>query len=80
MFCKSSKKKGVGNILLGFFILMTGMEFMSSSMKPLADMPWVQQPVPAFFKPHSGRAGRRRLTAIIQSSSASVGILVGLWR
>ena len=78
MFCKSSKKKGVGNILLGFFILMTGMEFMSSSMKPLADMPWFSSLFLHFSNPILGVLVGAALTAIIQSSSASVGILQAL--
>ena len=78
MFCKSSKKKGVGNILLGFFILMTGMEFMSSSMKPLADMPWFSSLFLHFSNPILGVLAGAALTAIIQSSSASVGILQAL--
>ena len=78
MFCKSSKKKGVGNILLGFFILMTGMEFMSSSMKPLADMPWFSSLFLHFSNPILGVLAGAGLTAIIQSSSASVGILQAL--
>ena len=78
MFCKSSKKKGVGNILLGFFILMTGMEFMSSSMKPLADMPWFSSLFLHFSTPILGVLAGAALTAIIQSSSASVGILQAL--
>ena len=78
MFCKSSRKKGVGNILLGFFILMTGMEFMSSSMKPLADMPWFSSLFLHFSNPILGVLAGAALTAIIQSSSASVGILQAL--
>ena len=78
MFCKSSKKKGVGNILLGFFILMTGMEFMSSSMKPLADMPWFSSLFLHFSNPILGVLAGAALTAIIQRSSASVGILQAL--
>ena len=78
MFCKSSKKKGVGNILLGFFILMTGMEFMSSSMKPLADMPWFSSLFLHFSNPILGVLAGAALTAIIQSSSASVGNLQAL--
>ena len=78
MFCKSSKKKGVGNILLGFFILMTGMEFMSSSMKPLADMPWFSSLFLHFSNPILGVLAGAALTAIIQSSSSSVGILQAL--
>ena len=78
MFCKSSKKKGVGNILLGFFILMTGMEFMASSMKPLADMPWFSSLFLHFSNPILGVLAGAGLTAIIQSSSASVGILQAL--
>ena len=78
MFCKSSKTKGVGNIPLGFFILMTGMEFMSSSMKPLADMPWFSSLFLHFSNPILGVLAGAALTAIIQSSSASVGILQAL--
>jgi len=78
MFCKSDKKKGVGTILLGFAILMTGMDTMSGAVKPLANEPWFTDLFLAFSNPVLGILAGAVLTAIIQSSSASVGILQAL--
>lgn len=75
MACKSSKKKDVGRILLGFAILMTGMSLMSDSVAPLKDSEKFQQLLTAFENPILGVAVGALFTGIIQSSAASVGIL-----
>lgn len=74
----NSKKKDVGVILLGFAILMFGMETMSDSVSPLADDPRFVNMFTAFSNPILGMLAGLILTAIIQSSSASVGILQAL--
>lgn len=78
MMAKSNKKKNVGSILIGFSILMYGMTFMSSAVKPLADMPQFTSILTAFTNPFVGLVVGVLLTAVIQSSSASVGILQAL--
>lgn len=78
MFCKSEKKRDVGNILLGFAILMFGMDTMSSAVAPLKDIPAFTNLFVAFSNPIIGMIAGAILTAIIQSSSASVGILQAL--
>ena len=78
MFTKSEKKKGIGTILLGFLALMTGMDIMGDSMKFLENEPWFAQLMISFSNPIVGILFGAGLTAIIQSSSASVGILQGL--
>lgn len=75
MFSKSSRKKDLGAICLGFAILMLGMDMMSSAVSPLADMPGFQNILLIFSNPILGVLMGAILTAIIQSSSASVGIL-----
>lgn len=75
MFCKSSKKKDTGMILLGFATLMFGMETMSGAVKGLGDVPAFQNLFLLFTNPFMGVLAGAVLTAIIQSSSASVGIL-----
>lgn len=74
-FCKSSKKKDTGMILLGFATLMFGMETMSAAVSGLADIPQFQQLFLLFQNPLLGLLVGAVLTAVIQSSSASVGIL-----
>ena len=78
MFCKNEKKKDIGTILLGFSILMTGMETMSGAVKPLADVPEFTSLLTRFSNPLFGMLAGTLLTAVIQSSSASVGILQAL--
>lgn len=79
MACKGeSTKKDVGGILLGFAVLMFGMETMSDSVAGLADNPSFTSLMTAFGNPVLGMAAGAILTAIIQSSSASVGILQAL--
>ncbi len=78
MVGSNSKKKGIGNILLGFAVLMFGMETMSGSMDGLKDSPAFAQALIMFKNPVLGIITGTLLTAIIQSSSASVGILQAL--
>ncbi len=78
MFTKSEKKKVVGSILIGFAVLMTGMETMSAAVKPLADVPEFTNILTMFKNPILGMLAGAILTAVIQSSSASVGILQAL--
>ena len=78
MFTKSEKKKSVGTIMLGFMALMTGMDIMGDSMEFLENEPWFAQLMISFSNPLVGILFGAVLTAIIQSSSASVGILQGL--
>lgn len=73
-----SKKKTAGNILLGFAILMFGMETMSDALSPLRDNEAFTSLFTAFSNPILGMAAGAILTAVIQSSSASVGILQAL--
>ena len=75
---KSEKKKGVGTIMLGFMALMTGMDLMSKSMSFLKTEAWFADLMISFTNPLVGILFGAVLTAIIQSSSASVGILQGL--
>lgn len=78
MFCKSDKKKDTGMILLGFAVLMLGMDSMTNSVSGLADIPAFQNLFIMFKNPILGVFAGAVLTAIIQSSSASVGILQAL--
>ncbi len=75
MFCKSDKKKDVGTVLLGFAVLMFGMDIMSSSVSFLEEIEGFRNLMVAFKNPVLGVIAGAVLTAIIQSSSASVGIL-----
>lgn len=78
MFLKSSKSKDIGQILLGFAVLMFGMEAMTNSVAPLKDVPEFQNILLMFNNPVLGVLAGAVLTATIQSSSASVGILQAL--
>lgn len=78
MFSKKEKKKDVGMILVGFAILMFGMDTMSEAVKPLANVPEFTNILLAFSNPILGMVAGMVLTAVIQSSSASVGILQAL--
>ena len=78
MFCRSSKKKDTGMILLGFATLMFGMETMSGAVAGLKDVPAFTNLFIAFKNPVLGVLAGAILTAVIQSSSASVGILQAL--
>ena len=74
----TKKKEDVGTILLGFAVLMFGMDAMSAAVKPLANVPEITQLLTVFTNPILGVLKGALLTAIIQSSSASVGILQAL--
>lgn len=78
LFAKSEKKKDIGTIFLGFAVLMFGMDSMSAAVKPLADVPEFTGILTAFSNPLLGMLAGALLTAVIQSSSASVGILQAL--
>ena len=78
MFSKSDKRKNIGGIIAGFGILMMGMEFMSDSMSGLADNQQFTSILLKFSNPVLGILTGMILTAIIQSSSASVGSLQAL--
>ncbi len=78
MFSKDAKKKNLGTIFLGFTVLMTGMDTMTAAVKPLADIPEFANILLLFSNPIFGVLAGAVLTAIIQSSSASVGILQAL--
>lgn len=78
LFVKDTKKKDSGAILLGFAVLMFGMESMSSAVSGLSEVPEFQQMFLMFKNPLLGLLAGTVLTAIIQSSSASVGILQAL--
>lgn len=75
LFLKDEKKRDIGTILLGFAVLMFGMETMSGAVEPLADVPQFTNLFVAFQNPLLGMLVGAFLTAVIQSSSASVGIL-----
>lgn len=75
---KNGKKRDLGSILVGFAILMTGMDTMSSAVKPLSQVPWFTGLFTMFTNPVLGLLVGALLTAVIQSSSASVGILQAL--
>ena len=75
---KNEKRKGIGTICLGFMALMTGMDLMSSSMSFLKSEAWFAELMISFTNPILGILFGAVLTAVIQSSSASIGILQGL--
>ncbi|MDO5100558.1 MAG: Na/Pi cotransporter family protein [Eubacteriales bacterium] len=78
MFTKNEKKHDIGTILLGFAVLMFGMETMSGAVKPLASVPEFRDIFLMFSNPILGMLMGTVLTVVIQSSSASVGILQAL--
>lgn len=78
LFSKQEKKKDVGTILVGFAVLMFGMETMSGAVKPLTNVPEFTGILTMFSNPILGMLAGALLTAVIQSSSASVGILQAL--
>ncbi len=78
MVAKKQKLKDIGSICMGFAVLMFGMEFMSDSMSPLAEMEEFRNLMVMFNNPLLGLAVGVIMTAIIQSSSATVGILQAL--
>lgn len=78
MFSHREKLKNAATILVGFAILMFGMDTMSNAVKPLADIPEFTSILLRFSNPILGMLAGLLLTAVIQSSSASVGILQAL--
>lgn len=78
LFSKKEKKQSIGRIMIGFAILMYGMENMSDAVKPLADIPEFQNLFIMFENPILGMLVGVVLTSVVQSSSASVGILQAL--
>lgn len=78
MLSKKEKTKNLSAVLMGFGILMSGMDTMSRAVKPLASMPWFTGMLTRFSHPAAGMLAGLVLTALIQSSSASVGILQAL--
>jgi len=78
MASKKNKTKNIGSILIGFAILMFGMELMKNAMSPLAEMPEFTNVLTAFTNPLFGIIIGTIVTAVIQSSAASVGILQAL--
>ena len=78
MLAKKERNKSLGNILVGFAVLMYGMSFMSDAVSPLADMPEFGSLMVKFNNPAIGVIVGALFTALIQSSAASVGILQAL--
>lgn len=78
VFLKNGKRRDLGFVLIGFAILMTGMDTMSQAMKPLSEVPWFTRLFTIFTNPFLGLLAGALVTAVIQSSSASVGILQAL--
>lgn len=78
MAAKSNRRKNVGAVFIGFAILMFGMEVMKNAMAPMADMPQFTSILTAFQNPILGVVVGTIVTAIIQSSAASIGILQAL--
>ncbi len=78
MFAKSSRKKDIGGVLLGFAVLMFGMDTMTGAVKGLKEEEWFVNLFLTFENPILGVIAGAILTALIQSSSASVGILQAL--
>lgn len=78
MFLKKDSLKNPGKIMIGFALLMYGMDAMSSSVAPLAEVPQFASILTAFSNPVLGMLAGMLFTAVIQSSSASVGILQAL--
>lgn len=78
MSAKSNRKKSIGSVMVGFAILMSGMGLMASSMTPLAEQEGFRNAMIAFTNPFLGFIVGALLTMVIQSSSASVGILQAL--
>ena len=78
MFSKKEKQQNIGGIMVGFSVLMMGMTFMSDAMSSFADNPALSDFLLKLSHPLSGILAGALLTAVIQSSSASVGILQAL--
>ena len=78
MFAKKDKHKDTASIMLGFAVLMFGMDTMSAAVKPLGEVPAFKNLLTAFSNPFLGVLVGTLFTALIQSSSASVGIIQAL--
>ena len=78
MMSKNTKKRDIGSILVGFAVLMYGMKLMSDAVSPLADMPEFASILTAFNNPILGVLTGAIITAAIQASAASIGILQAL--
>lgn len=78
MFSKNSKKKSLGSVFVGFAVLMYGMEFMGSAMDPIKDIEGIENVFIKFSNPVFGVIIGAVITAVIQSSAASVGMLQAL--
>ncbi|MBO5395799.1 MAG: Na/Pi cotransporter family protein [Clostridia bacterium] len=78
MFSKNSKRKSLGSVFVGFAVLMYGMEFMGSAMDPIKDIPGIENVFIQFSNPLFGVFIGAVITAVIQSSAASVGMLQAL--
>ena len=78
MLCKSDKKQSIGTVLVGFAVLIFGMNLMTDAVSPLADSPAFAQLMTKFNQPLIGLAVGTVVTGIIQSSAASVGMLQAL--
>ena len=78
MFCKRSVHKNIGNIMLGFAILMTGMQMMSGAVSPLRENPTFIKMLTMFSNPLAGILVGIAFTAVLQSASATVGVLQAL--
>lgn len=76
MGCKKAKKKDIGRIFVGFAVLMTGMDLMQGAIDPIANSPKFQEVLVAFNNPLLGVLVGAVFTGIIQSSAASIGILM----
>ena len=78
MICKRTTHKNIGNIMLGFAILMTGMQTMSGAVSPLKDSPTFTNMLTMFSNPLIGILVGIAFTAVLQSASATVGVLQAL--
>lgn len=78
MVCKSDSKKSIGSVLIGFSILLYGMDFMKNAVSPLSELPQFSDVLVKFNNPILGILTGLLLTAVIQSSAAGIGILQAL--
>lgn len=78
LFCKSHKKKDIGALFLGLGMIFFGISTMEGTLTPLKEMPWFQSMLGMFDNPFLGVVLGAGITALLQSSSASVGIIQAL--
>ena len=78
MFIKNEKRRNIGEVFIGFYLLITGMNMMSGAVAPLANVPEFTGILTMFSNPILGMLVGALLTAVIQSSAASIGILQAL--